>query len=507
MFRVTIITFFVSYCVSLFSQPIYSRVFEARKKNVPLAIINDHKNYFYLLRYNKVAHDITIERRAKPSAEILSFTPLKLDSLNADWFDYEKLDHLFFEHNYHTYFLFERVLNSKKTIYLKISDTLGRSSGFMELASIEKEIGVIEVNFEFKRAENGNLLLIASQLYGNSVIKKTCLLFNIDKRKIIWAKKLPIENPFTGYSTAFESNKNNELFYVMIKSHVSSYTRKYLNQTQVMMPVFFYDSLTLVSFLSANKNNIKAKLAISNLSALSSIRLIPIDQEISVVAHFSKKGNNETLTPYFLNQKFSTDLTQEFYANILPMDTALIDRLTFYDGSDHNSASEKEYKYLNKFQNETIDYQISERKDDYYYKELFVWKNDLQTGKIFHQKIIPRKVFSFKGRTRFKNIGIAMTFFYDKSLAILVLESPLNFSNEPGNFEYHRFKKETNLWRANIVMYKIAADGSLKKKLIYRNANFDAVPINYQANEQKDLVLYLNNGKSEKFLILKLDQL
>ena len=210
---------------------------------------------------------------------------------------------------------------------------------------------------------------------------------------------------------------------------------------------------------------------------------------------------------YFLNQKFSTDLTQEFYANILPMDTALIDRLTFYDGSDHNSASEKEYKYLNKFQNETIDYQISERIDDYYYKELFVWKNDLQTGKIFHQKIIPRKVFSFKGRTRFKNIGTVMPFFYDKSLAILVLESPLNFSNEPSNFDYHRFKKETNLWRANIVMYKIAADGSLKKKLIYRNANFDAVPINYQANEQKDLVLYLNNGKSEKFLILKLDQL
>jgi hypothetical protein len=497
----------MSYCVSLFSQPIYSRDFEARKKNVPLAIINDHQNYFYLLRYNKAAHDITIERRSKPSAEILAFTPLKLDSLNADWFDYEKLDHLFFVHNYHTYFLFERVLNSKKSIYLKISDTLGRSSGFIELASIEKETGIIDVAFEYKRTPSSNILLIASQIYGNSVIKKTVLLFDIDKRKMIWAKKLPVENVFTGYSAAFECNKYNDLFYVMIKAHVSSYSRKYINQTQVMTPVFFYDSLTLVSSLNTNKNSITAKLAINNLTALNAIQLVPIDQEVSVIAHFSKKENNEIVTPYFLNQKFRTDLTQEFYANILPMDTALIDRLTFYDGTDYKSAGEKEYKHLTKFQGENIDYQISERKEDYYYKELLVWKNDLETGTIFHQKIIPRKVFSFKGRTRFKNIGTAMPFVYDKKLAILVLESPLNFNSEPDNFEYHRFKKETNLWKANIVMYKIESDGSLKKKLVYRNTNFDAVPLSYEANDQRELVLYLNNGKTEKFVILKLDQL
>lgn len=497
----------MSYCVSSFSQPIYSRDFEARKKNVPLAIINNHQNYFYLLRYNKAAHDITIERRSKPSAEILSFTPLKLDSLNADWFDYEKLDHLFFEHNYYTYFLFERVLNSKKSIYLKISDTLGRSSGFIELASIEKETGVIDVSFEYKRTANGNILLIASQMYGSAVIKKTILLFDIDKRKMIWAKKLPIESPLNGYSTAFECNTFNDLFYVMIKAHVSSYTRKYINQTQVVAPVFFYDSLTLVSSLSTNKNSITTKLAINNLSGLNTIQLVPIDQEVSVIVHFSIKDNNEIVTPYFLNQKFSADLSKEFYANSVPLNNALIDRLTFYDGTDNKSAGEKEYKHLTKFQGENVEYQISERKEDYYDKELFVWKNDLKTGKIFHQKIIPRKVFSFKERTRFKNIGAAMPFVYDKKLAILVLESPLNFSSEPDNFEYHSFKKETNLWKANIVMYKMEVDGSLKKKLVYRNTNFDAIPLRYQTNGQKELVLYLNNGKTEKFVILKLDQL
>lgn len=507
MFRITIITFLMSYCVSSFSQPIYSRDFEARKKNVPLAIINNHQNYFYLLRYNKAAHDITIERRSKPSAEILSFTPLKLDSLNADWFDYEKLDHLFFEHNYHTYFLFERVLNSKKTIYLKISDTLGRSSGFIELANIEKEIGVIDVGFEYKRLGNGNILLIASQIYGNSSIKKTVLLFDIEKRKMIWAKKLPVENAFIGFSTAFECNTYNDLFYVMINAHVSSYTRKYINQIQVVAPVFFYDSLSLISFLSTNKNFIKAKLAINNLSGLNTVQLVPIDQEVCVIAHFSKKENNEIITPYFLNQKFSADLSKEFYANSVPLNNTLIDRLTFYDGTDNKSAGEKEYKHLTKFQSENSVYQISERKEDYYYKELLVWKNDLESGTIVHQKIIPRKVFSFKGRTRFKNIGAAMPFVYDKKLAILVLESSLNLSSEPDNFDYHRFKKETNLWKANIVMYKMEADGSLKKKLVYRNANFDAIQMQYQTNGQKELVLYLNNGKTEKFVILKLDQL
>jgi hypothetical protein len=116
-------------------------------------------------------------------------------------------------------------------------------------------------------------------------------------------------------------------------------------------------------------------------------------------------------------------------------------------------------------------------------------------------------VFSFKERTRFKNIGTAMPFVYDKELAILALESPINFSSEPDNFEYHRFKKETNLWKANIVMYKIESDGSLKKKLVYRNNNFDAIPMQYQTNGQKEFVLYLNNGKTEKFVILKFDQL
>jgi antitoxin component YwqK of YwqJK toxin-antitoxin module len=100
-----------------------------------------------------------------------------------------------------------------------------------------------------------------------------------------------------------------------------------------------------------------------------------------------------------------------------------------------------------------------------------------------------------------------MPLIQNNKLMVLVLESPLNFSNEPNAFNYHRFKKETNLWKANIVMYVLNEDGTLEKKIMYRNNNYDAVPMDYQSNGQKDFVLYLNNGKSEKFAILNLNQL
>src|SRR4051812_2137249 len=130
-----IIFLLINYCAFLFSQNLtYTRDFDTKRRSVPLQIINNHPDYFHLLRYNKLAHDLTIERRAKPSGEVETFTALRLDSVNADWFDYEKLDYLFIEHNKQTYFVFEKTLNTKKAIYLKTVDSLGRSSGFKEIA-------------------------------------------------------------------------------------------------------------------------------------------------------------------------------------------------------------------------------------------------------------------------------------------------------------------------------------------------------------------------------------
>jgi hypothetical protein len=506
MFRVAIVTFLVSYCTSLSSQPIYSREFEARKKNVPLSIINNHPNYFYLLRYNKSAHDITIERRAKPSAEIISFTPLKLDSLNADWFDYEKLDYLFFENNYHTYFLFKKVLNSKKEIYLKVIDTTGKSSGFIQLAAIEKEQGVINTDLEFKRTTSKTILIIASQVYNNFAEKKVVLLFDIEKRKIIWTKKLPFENSNTGYSSAFECNDANDLFYVLIKSQVVSYKRKNINHTQVLVPVLFYDSLSVVSYLN-NSLPIKKSAAINNFFGLNTVRLIPHKESIILNAHFSKKDSIGNEYSYFFNQKFSHDLANENYITITPLNNSMTKSLTFYDGTDLKNVSDKEYSFFEKFQCPPYEFQILERVEEYYRKELIVCKNDLVTGKVIAQKIIPRKIFSFQGRTRFKNIGYAMPFIYNNNLNIIVLESPQNFSKDPNDFDYHNFKKETNLWYANLVMYVLNTEGFLEKKLIFKNSNFDVVPMPYQSIDAKDIIFYLSGSGKEKFVILKLDQL
>ncbi|MDO9000370.1 MAG: hypothetical protein Q7W45_11440 [Bacteroidota bacterium] len=505
MFRIATITFLLSYCTS-FSQLIYSRDFETRKKNVPLTIINNNKNFFYLLRYNKAAHDITIERRAKPSAEIISFTPLKLDSVNADWFDYEKLDYLFFENNFHTYFLFEKVLNYKKTIYLKIIDTLGKASGFIELASLETEKGVTDINFEFKRTTSNNILIIATQTYGSFLIKKKAILFNIEKRKITWQKELPQENDITGYSNSFECNSEGDLFYVLAKSHTASFRRKYINHSQVFVPVLFYDSLTICS-INVNASNIsKQNLAINNVSGINIINLIPKKNSIIATIHFSKQNTDESISSNFLNQKFNTDLSIEYYAIITPLDNSINDCLTFYDGTDNSSPCEKEYKYYGKFEMANSCFLVSERVEEYYYKELVVWQIDFETGKILNQKIIPRKVYSFKGRTRFKNIGVTMPFIYNEKLNLAVLESPENVNLDPNNFSYHKFKKETNLWKSNIIMYQLSINGNLAKRVIYENANYDVVPLPYQSINQEEMIFYLNGGTSEKFAILQLNQ-
>src|SRR5690606_23576421 len=109
------------------SQPELSKSFPTPRKSIPLQIHCDSGNHFYMLRYNKMAHDITIERRRKSDASIVAFTPLKLDSVNANWFNYEHLDYIFFEKNGSFYFVFERVLNSQSKIYMKKIDTLGKS--------------------------------------------------------------------------------------------------------------------------------------------------------------------------------------------------------------------------------------------------------------------------------------------------------------------------------------------------------------------------------------------
>lgn len=503
-----IIIFLVNYCASLFGQNLtLSRTFETKRQNVVLSIINNHSNYFYVLRYNKLGHDMAIERRNKPSGEILSFTPLRLDSVNSKLFDYEKLDYLFFENNNKAYFLFEKYINSKKTLYLKVADTSGKSSGFIELASLNKIENVTNFYFEYK-ITNNKLLIVGTQSYSNNTQKKVVMLYDVEKLEKIWIKKMPIENSYTGYSTAHEINSSNELSYILIKARVVSFKREFVNQSQVTVPVLFYDTISLIS-LKENPSLIFHKsVLLTNIINLNTIKLSAINNDIVFQAHYSlqEQDKNEQ-SIYFLTRRFDENLQHEIYTATTPLNEKLKKCLTFYDGSDFDNPGEKKYMFFISQKSNLNNFIIEERKQDYYYKELITWQTDLSTGKVINQYIIPRKIFSFANRTRFKSIGEIMPIYYNNRFSFAVLEAGVNFKKNPNSFMFNRFKKETNLWRSNIVMYSLAENNELIKSLIYRNSGFDMVPIKYQSTNQNTVVFYMNSGRYEKFATLDLNQL
>jgi hypothetical protein len=250
----------------------YSRTFPAISKNGPLLLHNTSRAFFYVLRYNRKAHDLTLERRAKPSAEILSFTPLKLDSVNSDLYNYASMDYLLFEHKANLYFVFEKTLNNTKTLYFKCIDSLGKAGGFTEIFSLNRDNNMLSFELEVAGVYDGKLLIVASHEFVNQTVKKTIHLYDPVIKKQIWAKTLPLENSSTGYSKAHCLNEHNDLFYVMVKRQAVSFKRQYVKHTQLMIPVFHYDSLHLYK-LSYIGNQLQNKFLLSNLSALHSLKL------------------------------------------------------------------------------------------------------------------------------------------------------------------------------------------------------------------------------------------
>lgn len=505
MIRSAIIIVLINYCAFLFSQSItYTRNFDTKRKSVPIQIINNQPDYFYVLRYNKPAHDLTIERRVKPSGEVAAFTPLKLDSVNADWFDYERLNYKFFEYKNTAYFVFEKTVNLKKTIYLKVIDTLGRSNGFAELAYLEKETNVSDIRFEFKQNDDGHLLITGSQFYLNKTSKKVVMLYDLEKREKIWLKKLPLENPYTGYSQSYTANTNGDLFYILSKARVDGYKRKYIKSTQVMVPVFFYDSLFVMSFLKNDGALNRSSLAIHGLSGLKSISIAPGEKQITVLANYTQQSNSGEDNPFFLTQGFSNDLSVEPFSTVTLFKTDIKKQLTFYDGTDYKNAADKDHALVQSITAEGYNYFIAGRSEENYYKELLLWKTNLRTGEVISQELIPRKIFYFDDRTRFKNIGVTAQQIYNANFYSFLLEDADNLPIHPHNFNFREFSRQKYLWGANLVAYILRPDGNFEKKLVHKNGGYDFVPLSYSSN-QNDFVFYLNEGKLEKFAILKLD--
>lgn len=500
-----ILILLVHYCALLVSQNLtLTRQFDTYRKNVPLQIINNDAGYFYMLRYNKLAHDMTVERRSKSSGQVLAFTPLRLDSVNANWFDYEHLDYLFFEHNHICYFVFEKMLNTSKSIFMKAIDTMGHSNGFVELGSLD--LDKMAESFNFSVTRNGGKLLVVSALhYINKSSKKVALLYDAEARRNIWVKKLPLENAHTGYSRCYTADAQNNLYYLITKEYVSGYKRKVINQQQVMVPVFACDSLIIATLLHDDPLPHRAPLAVSKLNSLKSI-YIDTEKEPVVVAHYTQNNAQGQSQPFLLAQGFSPDLGRHLFSEIAPLNASLTEKLTFYDGDDLDEPAGKDYTLSGINRNNGYLYYMAGRSEPNYFKELLLWKINLRNGHVLDQQLLPRKIFYFDDRTRFKNLGLTAQQSVDDNLYTFVIEHPNNLAQAPQDFKFRRFSKQKYLSRANLVAYILRPNGAFEKKLVYRNKLMEAVPLQYTSN-QRDAVFYLNNAKTEQFAILKLGDL
>jgi len=498
------VIFLVYYCALTFSQNIvYTRIFDTKRSNVPLMIINNHPNYFYLLRYDKKGHDFDLERRAKQDGKMLAFTPLRLESINANWFNFENLEYQLLELNGKIYFIFEKAENSHHAIYLKTIDTSGTVADFKELASISRDKTMSDSRFIFSLTAQNKLLIIGEQYYNNSTVKKMALLYDPEKNENLWIKKLPLENPYTGYSREFKCSANNDLFYVLTKSYILSYKRKNVSRVQLSVPVFSYDSLTIVSFLNGEKMFTKKPLLIKKPFDLKNISLVPFNNSVTAMVHFAKQENPGDDSIFFLIKSFKSDLSEILFTNCSPLNAAIAKRLTFYDGTDYDGASDKDYTACEQKSNEDFIYDLSERKEESYYKELLLFQSDLKTGKMISQQIIPRKIFYFPDRTPFKNIGLTTQLLRNKNFYCFVLEDNSNVNKTAEDFNFHKFSTKTDLWGGNLISYCLKENGSLEKKIIYKSNGFDFVPLKYSSN-QNDFIFYLNNEKTERFGFLDL---
>lgn len=177
----------------------------------------------------------------------------------------------------------------------------------------------------------------------------------------------------------------------------------------------------------------------------------------------------------------------------------IAEQLTFYDGTNYKDAAYKNYSFKKSFVSNSHLYFITERKDENYYKELLSWNIDPKNGELLSLNIIPRKVFYFSGRTRFKNLGECMVTYKSTYPVFYVLEDLKNSSVTSGGFKFHEFNKQNGLFGGNIVSYANTPDKNLEKKLIYNNTNFDLVPVLYFSEGVTDDVFYFNEGQYEKF--------
>ena len=484
----------------------FSKLYHTPPRSSALGIYNLEPDHFYITRYNRLAHDITIERRKKSDGSVAAFTALKLDSVNAPWFNYENLDHSLFMKDGSLFFVFTRVLNNKSELYMKRIDSLGKSSGFIQIMSMSGERNDDFLELAFTVTDQKQLLIRATHAQGTTVYRQV-QLYEPLSRTFVYSARLPQENPVTGYSRDYLFDKDGNLYYLLFHHsyewRIEGIGPPDLSFSTLVSSSFTVEAVDLVLLNTEGANFQKKKIDLKGVSAVHAVvpSVTPEGFRLQVMYSGTDVQGKEQIR--FSVHHIDRTLTRERIVD-QPLSEKLTRSLTFYDGSDYDGASRKNYSLEASACAGPTCYHFSERVQQNYFKELLVWQSD-STGKLLTQALIPRKILYFADRTRFRNLGKVMHATGVNSVYSFLIENRGNEKTNADEFSFHDFKRQETVAGANLVAY-VLKDGACTKKIVYRNSDYSCVPVNYQAT-MPDLVLYLVKNDVERFGVVMLDKL
>ncbi len=500
--RSAIVFLMVNYSAVLFCQePVFTREFESLRGNVPMKIINPDGPFFYLLRYNKLIHDLIVEKRSKASGNIVRLTPLKLDSVNANWFDYDNLDYLFFKSGDKLCFAFEKVLNTKRSIFVNTIDSSGRASRLRELVALERTQAIENTRFIFKKTTAERLLIVSQEYLKNTGIRKTALLFDPPSGQTVAAYKLPLENELTGHAVFFECDKSGNLYFLQQYTQVLGYRRIYIDRNQINVAVRSTDSLFAGGITQQEELLARKKINLPDSTGIENAELRVQHDSLLIGLHEKEFYGGQEGRMGFSSYLLDTKLTSVKSSRRYSLSEEATKQFIFYDGSDDNTPASRDYKSVARYRSGNKLWMLAGREDENYSKELVVWNVDIGDAAIGAPAILPRKLFFFTKRSRFKNIGGVQCLATSSALCCYLLENPQNSGIMPAKFDFHQFNMQRNAAGANFVEYRFGNDGNVSKRVVYTNRDFEVIPVLYESSTPQ-LLFYLTNGKKERFAIL-----
>ena len=475
-----------------------SRYYAGNAKNVPVHIYNHNASFFYVLRYNKSIHDFIIERRTKPGAELSQIYPLRLDSVNSKWFDYEKLDYLLFENGGQLYFVFVKELNNQSTVYFKCIDAAGKITGFNAVCTATADLTKASVRMEIEKDKNNNLLITQRYRYSNQTAKTTVMCYDLQQKKFLTQLQLPIENNYTGYSTAYTMAGDSNLYYLQVFSRVASFSGQYTTQGVAMVPLFITDSLFLVK-VSTNAAIQRSKVPFTNLYHQFNVHILAAENTVALVFRTAVESDSGLVHKFFTCKYRAVNLRLLSYSE-MPLDAGISKKLEYYDGSDNAKAGAKSFEGLNSFWQGSTFNVLEGRREQNYFKELLYWNFDTTGSVKVNQYLIPRKIFFFPNRTVYHKQAEVATVSEKNVYHLFVLEHRGNKTQRPQEYKHRSFIKQSQLRTGVLTQYKVTGAG-ISKRTVFENNDFDWVPMVYDGWD-KDFVFYLTKHKAEKWAIL-----